>query len=99
MCCIVFEISVSLKISGGDDPPTDPEWGVSTPPSLPPGRNPDVYLNNCAYSPPASLVLKNSVCSPFPAGVIDQDYRGNVGVILFNFGEEEFTGKEKDNYK
>lgn len=26
------------------------------------------------------------------AGVIDQDYRGNVGVILFNFADEEFEG-------
>ena len=30
-----FEISVSLKISGGDDPPTDPEWGDVNPPVSP----------------------------------------------------------------
>lgn len=30
------------------------------------------------------------------AGVIDQDYRGNVGVIMFNFGEEEFAVKKGD---
>jgi hypothetical protein len=26
------------------------------------------------------------------AGVIDQDYRGNVGVVMFNFGQEAFKG-------
>jgi hypothetical protein len=26
------------------------------------------------------------------AGVIDQDYRGNVGVVMFNFGKEDFKG-------
>uniref|UniRef100_A0A673TQV5 Deoxyuridine 5'-triphosphate nucleotidohydrolase n=1 Tax=Suricata suricatta TaxID=37032 RepID=A0A673TQV5_SURSU len=26
------------------------------------------------------------------AGVIDEDYRGNVGVVLFNFGKEKFEG-------
>lgn len=30
------------------------------------------------------------------AGVIDQDYRGNVGVILFNFGSEQFHVKKGD---
>ena len=27
------------------------------------------------------------------AGVIDQDYRGNVGVVMFNFNKEDFKGK------
>ena len=30
------------------------------------------------------------------AGVIDKDYRGNVGVILFNFGDEPFEVKKGD---
>lgn len=30
------------------------------------------------------------------AGVIDQDYRGNVGVILFNFGENVFKVNKGD---
>ena len=35
------------------------------------------------------------VCLP-GAGVIDQDYRGNVGVILFNFAESPFEVKKGD---
>ena len=30
---------------------------------------------------------------PFAAGVIDRDYRGNVGVVLFNLGKQEFQGR------
>nr|XP_060512910.1 deoxyuridine 5'-triphosphate nucleotidohydrolase, mitochondrial-like [Panthera onca] len=30
------------------------------------------------------------------AGVIDEDYRGNVGVVLFNFGTEKFEVKKGD---
>ncbi|XP_016018747.1 deoxyuridine 5'-triphosphate nucleotidohydrolase, mitochondrial isoform X3 [Rousettus aegyptiacus] len=30
------------------------------------------------------------------AGVIDEDYRGDIGVILFNFGKEKFEVKKGD---
>lgn len=30
------------------------------------------------------------------AGVVDSDYRGPLGVVLFNFGEEEFEVKHGD---
>ncbi|NWQ63518.1 DUT protein, partial [Neopipo cinnamomea] len=30
------------------------------------------------------------------AGVIDEDFRGNVGVVLFNFGKETFEVKKGD---
>ncbi|XP_018426552.1 PREDICTED: deoxyuridine 5'-triphosphate nucleotidohydrolase, mitochondrial [Nanorana parkeri] len=30
------------------------------------------------------------------AGVIDEDYRGNVGVVLFNFGNESFKVNKGD---
>jgi len=33
----------------------------------------------------------------FAAGVIDQDYRGNVGVVLFNFSDKDFTGIYNDS--
>ena len=31
------------------------------------------------------------------AGVVDYDYRGNVGVILFNHGEEDFVVQKGDD--
>lgn len=30
------------------------------------------------------------------AGVVDEDYRGNVGVVLFNHAQEEFEVKKGD---
>ena len=30
------------------------------------------------------------------AGVIDEDYRGNVGIVLFNSGKEKFEVKKCD---
>jgi dUTP pyrophosphatase len=45
-------------------------------------------------APRSGLAWKNSI--DVGAGVIDEDYRGPVGVILFNFGDEDFVIKQGD---
>ncbi|CAG5113702.1 Oidioi.mRNA.OKI2018_I69.chr2.g7792.t1.cds [Oikopleura dioica] len=45
-------------------------------------------------APRSGLAYKKGI--DVGAGVVDQDYRGNVGVILFNFGEEEFKVEKGD---
>jgi len=45
-------------------------------------------------APRSGLAWKNSI--DVGAGVIDQDYRGNVGVILFNLSDVDFAVAEGD---
>jgi len=45
-------------------------------------------------APRSGLAHKNFI--DVGAGVIDEDYRGNVGVILFNFGNKDFEVKRGD---
>ena len=45
-------------------------------------------------APRSGLASKNFI--DVGAGVIDRDYRGNVGVLLFNFGEDTFKIKRGD---
>ncbi|KAI9095208.1 dUTPase-like protein [Phlyctochytrium arcticum] len=45
-------------------------------------------------APRSGLAVKHFV--DVGAGVIDADYRGPVGVVLFNFGENEFKIEEGD---
>lgn len=45
-------------------------------------------------APRSGLAAKNFI--DVGAGVVDADYRGNVTVILFNFGKSEFVVKKGD---
>ncbi|CAH8436558.1 unnamed protein product [Schistosoma curassoni] len=45
-------------------------------------------------APRSGLALKQGI--DVGAGVIDRDYRGNLGVVLFNFGEQNFEIKKGD---
>lgn len=45
-------------------------------------------------APRSGLALKKGI--DVGAGVIDADYRGNVGVVLFNHGDEPFEIKRGD---
>eukprot|EP00242_Pyramimonas_sp_CCMP2087_P018582 CAMPEP_0198209828 /NCGR_PEP_ID=MMETSP1445-20131203/17758_1 /TAXON_ID=36898 /ORGANISM="Pyramimonas sp., Strain CCMP2087" /LENGTH=168 /DNA_ID=CAMNT_0043883723 /DNA_START=123 /DNA_END=629 /DNA_ORIENTATION=- len=45
-------------------------------------------------APRSGLAAKHSI--DVGAGVVDADYRGNVGVILFNFSDKDFAVKAGD---
>ncbi|XP_070536022.1 deoxyuridine 5'-triphosphate nucleotidohydrolase, mitochondrial-like [Ptychodera flava] len=45
-------------------------------------------------APRSGLAVKHFI--DVGAGVIDQDYRGNVGVVMFNFGDKEFEIQKGD---
>ncbi|XP_045504115.1 deoxyuridine 5'-triphosphate nucleotidohydrolase [Colias croceus] len=45
-------------------------------------------------APRSGLAVKNFI--DVGAGVIDEDYRGNVGVVLFNHSDQDFLVKKGD---
>jgi dUTP pyrophosphatase len=45
-------------------------------------------------APRSGLAVKNGI--DVGAGVVDADYRGPVGVVLFNFGDQDFEVKRGD---
>ena len=45
-------------------------------------------------APRSSLAWKSHI--DIGAGVVDEDYRGNVGVVMFNHGDTEFVVKKGD---
>tara|TARA_B110001450_G_scaffold500_1_gene626 strand:+ start:120 stop:557 length:438 start_codon:yes stop_codon:yes gene_type:complete len=46
--------------------------------------------------PRSGLAAKNSITVLNTPGTVDSDYRGEIKIILFNHGKEEFTINNKD---
>ena len=46
-----------------------------------------------SVAPRSGLALKKFI--DVGAGVVDCDYRGPLGIVLFNFGDEDFEGIDK----
>ena len=45
-------------------------------------------------APRSGLALKNGI--DIGAGVVDSDYRGDIGVVMFNHSDEDFLVRTKD---
>ena len=57
--------------------------------SVPPGYE-------AQMRPRSGLALHNGIGMVNAPGTIDSDYRGEIGIILINWGREEFTIKRGD---
>lgn len=73
---------------------------IDAPKTLAPGERALIPLGFCMALPQgleaqirsrSGLALKQGVCVLNAPGTIDADYRGEVGVVLINLGQEPFT--------
>lgn len=73
---------------------------VMSPITIPPGGRMLVPTGLCIAIPPghelqvrprSGLALKNGIVLPNSPGTIDEDYRGELGVIVMNAGDAPFT--------
>ncbi|MBU8537274.1 dUTP diphosphatase [Falsiroseomonas tokyonensis] len=73
---------------------------VATPVVIPPGGRALVPTGLCIALPPdhelqvrprSGLALKHGITMPNTPGTVDEDYRGELQVIMMNAGSEPFT--------
>jgi len=78
-----------------------PEWGIILSPMdrilIKTGLHIELPLNMEAQIRPRSgLAIKNGISIINTPGTIDEDFRGDIGVILINHGEQDFLIKKGD---
>lgn len=50
----------------------------------------------CQIRPRSGLALKHGISIVNSPGTVDADYRGEIGIILINLGQEDFTVADGD---
>ena len=50
----------------------------------------------CQVRPRSGLALKHGISIVNSPGTVDADYRGEIGIILINLGQEDFTVNDGD---
>ena len=50
----------------------------------------------CQIRPRSGLALNHGISIANSPGTVDADYRGEIGIILINFGENDFTVNDGD---
>lgn len=50
----------------------------------------------CQVRPRSGLALKHGITLVNSPGTIDADYRGEIGIIMINLGQEDFTVNDGD---
>ena len=50
----------------------------------------------CQIRPRSGLALKHGISIVNTPGTVDADYRGEIGIILINLGQEDFTVNDGD---
>lgn len=50
----------------------------------------------CQIRPRSGLALRHGISIVNSPGTVDADYRGEIGIILINLGQEEFTVNDGD---
>ena len=86
---------------------TDLRAAIDAPVTLAPGERALVKTGFCMALPPgyeaqvrprSGLALRHGVTVLNSPGTIDADYRGEVGVLLINHGQEPFTVERGDRF-
>ena len=86
---------------------TDLRAAIDQPVTLHPGQRALIKTGFCMALPPgfeaqvrprSGLALRHGITVLNSPGTIDADYRGEVGVLLINHGEEDFTVERGDRF-
>ena len=86
----IVKTDIAIKVPEGCYGRIAPRSGLAAKKFIDVGGKNSIVIVVCSNRWPCNLT---SFVLHLSAGVVDRDYRGNVGVVLFNFGKEPFESE------